>query len=155
MFIASLAVMLGIMPRADHQSYNFELNQPWKYPLLTAEFDTPVLRDTTSMREMRDSINKNFVPFVKQNDVVETENLERFAEVVADSVPTADASILLNLLANVYQRGIMETSLGMSVRKMASQKVREIDENDATQVRTVDASEMLTAGDAYDYIDSA
>ncbi|MDE6638339.1 MAG: hypothetical protein K2K32_08920 [Muribaculaceae bacterium] len=42
---ASVIVLLLIM-KSDHQNFSYELNQPWRYPLLTAEFDTPVMRDS-------------------------------------------------------------------------------------------------------------
>ncbi|MDE7509314.1 MAG: hypothetical protein K2M62_04255, partial [Muribaculaceae bacterium] len=51
LLIAATAIVLLIVPRADHQSYNYELNQPWRYPLLTAEFDTPIFLDSTSIRK--------------------------------------------------------------------------------------------------------
>jgi len=66
--IISVAVIILILPRADHQSFSFEENQPWKYPLLTADFDTPILRDSASARKMRDSINRVFVPYRAQNE---------------------------------------------------------------------------------------
>ena len=62
LLIASVAVMLLVMPRADHQSFTYELNQPWKYQLLTAPADMPILRDSTSLRRMRDSIDRSFIP---------------------------------------------------------------------------------------------
>ena len=155
LLLAALATMLVIMPRADHQSYSFELNQPWKYPLLTAEFDTPILRDTTSMREMRDSINKNFIPFIRKAPNVAADKLELFANAVRDSIPASDAALLYSLLETVYHRGVMETGLGNAVTKFQQRKVREVDASDPTIVRTIDASQMMTAGDAFDYIDSA
>lgn len=155
LLLAALAVILLVMPRADHQSYTYELNQPWKYPLLTAEFDTPILRDTTSIREMRDSINNNFVPFVHKDDSVEADKIELFANAVRDSIPEQDAAQLIQLLRTVYLHGVMETGLGNAVKNMPLRRVREIDTSDATIVHTIDASAMMTAGDAYDYIDSA
>ncbi len=61
--IASVIVVLLLM-KSDHQNFSYELNQPWRYPLLTAEFDTPIMRDSVSAQHMRDSIDKAFVPFV-------------------------------------------------------------------------------------------
>ena len=52
---ASVIVLLLLM-KSDHQNFSYELNQPWRYPLLTAEFDTPVMRDSVSAQLMRDRI---------------------------------------------------------------------------------------------------
>ena len=42
LLIGSVAIMMLVAPRTDIQSFSYELNQPWKYPLLTAEYDTPI-----------------------------------------------------------------------------------------------------------------
>lgn len=154
LLMAAVAVMLLIMPRADHQSYSFELNQPWKYPLLTAEFDMPVFRDTISAREMRDSINSNFIPFVKRDAAVSQRNITRLSEALVDSIAPADALTLENLLTQAYSRGIMTPSLSSTVRKMKSGKVRRADPTDSTTIISQDASQLLTTGEAFDYIDS-
>lgn len=155
LLIASIAVILLVMPRADHQSYTYELNQPWKYPLLTAEFDIPVLRDTTDARKMRDSINANFIPFIKRNDGIVAIKEAQFEEALKDSVPQDDATLLQTLLTTVYKRGIMDPYLGATLARMKSKNVRTIDSSDATIIHSKDASQMLTAGDAFEYIDSA
>ena len=155
LLVAAVAVMLLVMPRADHQSYSFELNQPWKYPLLTAQFDTPVLRDSTAMREMRDSINANFIPFVKRNDGVARRSMERFGKALADSVPEADAATLEHLLSEVYSNGVMGQGLTTALSRMKNSRVRSADPKDPSIIISSDASGMFSAGEAFDYIDSA
>ena len=64
---AAITLILLLLPHDDRQSYNYELNQPWRYQLLTADFDMPILRDSASARLMRDSIDRAFVPFVRRD----------------------------------------------------------------------------------------
>lgn len=154
LLLAATAIMVLVMPRADHQSYTFELHQPWKYPLLTAEFDTPVFRDTTSAREMRDSINANFIPFVKREDAIGSRNVERLDNTLKDSVAAADASLLTQLLAQVYERGVMDPSLDAAVSKMKMGKVRRTDPADSASIISQDATTLLSTGAAFDFIDS-
>lgn len=154
LLLAATAIMVLVMPRADHQSYTFELHQPWKYPLLTAEFDTPVFRDTTSAREMRDSINANFIPFVKREDAIGSRNVERLDNALKDSVSAADASLLTQLLAQVYERGVMDPSLDAAVSKMKMGKVRRTDPADSASIISQDATTLLSTGAAFDFIDS-
>ena len=155
LLIGALAIILLIMPRTDHQSYTFELNQPWKYPLLTAEYDTPVLRDSASVKQKRDSINSNFIPFVKESPQVAEMNLERLSNALADSISAADALLLRSLLERVYAQGIIDAPIVNSMSKMSEQRVREANPDDATKVKTRDVAGMRTAGEAYSYIDSA
>ena len=64
--LGATAIILFLLPHADRQSYSYELSQPWKYPLLTADFDMPILRDSATANALRDSIDANFVPFVER-----------------------------------------------------------------------------------------
>lgn len=155
LLVAAVAVIMLVLPRADHQSYSFELNQPWKYPLLTAEFDTPVLRDTTSAREMRDSINANFIPFVKRSEAVEELNVARLENALHDSVPEYEAAALAKLLRLAYQKGIMGPGLSASLKNLKTPKVRATNPQDASLIQVRDASDILTPGEAFDFIDSS
>ncbi len=111
LLVSSVAAILLFLPRTDHQSFSFEQNQPWKYPLLTADFDTPILRDSASARKMRDSIDRVFVPFVKRDDSVTRTNLERFSKLIEHQTSTTEGLLLTRLLAEAYENGIIEPGL--------------------------------------------
>ena len=153
---AAIAVILLVLPHADHQSFSYEENQPWKYPLLTAEFDIPIYRDTASMRLMRDSIDRTFVPFVKKDKNVETENLARFASLVADSIPESEQNYLAALLKRVYIEGVIDTDLSNYVAGHGHNSLRMIeDDNEETNAAlNLDASLLLTPRSAFYLIDS-
>lgn len=36
LIIGATVLIMLLLPGSDHQSYSYELNQPWRYPLLTA-----------------------------------------------------------------------------------------------------------------------
>ena len=155
LMLAATAVILLVLPKADHQSYTYEENQPWKYPLLTAEFDIPILRDSASANAMRDSINANFIPFVKRDNKISSDNIERLRIALSDSVAPAKAQILINLLSEVYERGVLDPSLYETVSNFNPPVVRVGDKKDENLIKTIDATVMLSPGDAYDLIDSA
>ena len=52
-------VVIALIPHADRTSFSYEKDQPWKYALLTAPFDIPVMRDSVSLLQVRDSIEKH------------------------------------------------------------------------------------------------
>ena len=57
--IISVAVIILILPRADHQSFSFEENpNPGNIHCLRRTFDTLFCADSASARKMRDSINR-------------------------------------------------------------------------------------------------
>lgn len=151
----ALVLLLLLVPRADRQSFSYELNQPWKYPLLTAEFDTPILRDSASARMMRDSIDATFIPFVKQDSTLGKKMARLFRNHVANSAPAAETNIIAQLIEETYNRGILEPRLYNSIQNLSPSRVR-ISENanDDMSVVTVDASAMLSPIKAFQLIDS-
>ena len=155
LLLAATAVILVVLPRSDHQSYSYELNQPWKYPLLTAEFDMPIMRDSTSARMLKDSINATFVPFVKRNDKTAASSIERFSRVVSDSLTAREVASLGAILRQVYALGIMEPSVYETVKSQRPHRVRFAGAEGPNSITTVDASSMLSPVKAFEYIDSA
>lgn len=154
--IISVAVIILILPRADHQSFTYELNQPWKYPLLTADFDMPILRDSASARQMRDSIDRVFIPFVKRDNTVEKGNIDKFAQLISRHSTSTEAAHLLKLLKKVYDNGILDSGNYENIVVKGEKTLRLVDEgnNDSKAVVSLDASEMLSPAKAYGKIDS-
>lgn len=153
--IAAIAVILALLPHEDKQSYNYELNQPWRYQLLTADFDMPILRDSSSARLMRDSIDRAFVPFVKSDPAVVQNSVNKFRNAIAGKLPAARVNTLVNLLWRAYERGIVPADIYAKINGGAKGHVREAGtQNGANAVSTVDASEMLSPQKAFEFIDS-
>ena len=154
---ASITLLLLVLPHADHQGLSYEQNQPWKYPLLTAEFDIPILRDSASIRLMRDSIDRTFVPFVKRDLSIEKQNIERFNSLIADKATPAQIKMLNSLLTQTYQAGILDNGLIEQLRKNNSTALRLVrGGNDQTrEILALDATPMFSARRAYAFIDSA
>ncbi|MBD5369867.1 MAG: HDIG domain-containing protein [Bacteroides sp.] len=158
LLLAATAIVLLIVPRADHQSYTYELNQPWKYPLLTAEFDTPILRDSTSMRQMHDSVASNFIPFALRNDSTSAHNVERFATSARGEVSAQEAVILTGALKHVYSLGIADAQLYGYIHGGNNTKYRVMTHSGANTgagvVQTYEGADLLTPRQAFEYIDS-
>lgn len=153
--IAAVAIILAMLPRADHKSFSYELNQPWKYPLLTAEFDIPILRDSTSMRSMRDSIDRTFVPFVKRDNTAEKESIEKFTTLVREQVTPEESGKITSLLAEVYENGVLDTELYSHLKDNNIPILRLMEgDKDNKSIVTVDATKMLSPIKAYSLIDS-
>ena len=154
---SAIAIILLVLPHADHQGFSYEQNQPWKYPLLTAEFDIPILRDSTTLREMRDSIDRTFVPFVKWDVDIEEKNIDRFESLIKDDATTAQTLLLTALMKQAYDEGILDNYL-ISYRERSNVgKLRQMSgDNDKTrEVINLDPASMFTPRQAYEFIDSA
>lgn len=153
--VAMVALVSLILPKADHQSYSYELNQPWKYPLLTAQFDMPVMRDSMSAKVMRDSIDRNFIPFVKRDNNVAEYNEKRFATALRSLTTPKEASILQEALAHVYKQGIVTDSLYSFLTRQNNPMLRLADNGEAQNIMSnVPAGDMKSASQALHLIDS-
>jgi len=156
LLLGAIALILFLLPRDDHQSYVYELNQPWRYQLLTADFDIPIMRDSSSVRKMHDSINRNFISFVKRDDEIGRRNVERFRQSVEKTANPHEVAVISSLLKEVYDRGLIDSRLYQHVAGMKQPRLRVADEeNGANSVETIDASSMLSPSKAFEYIDSA
>lgn len=153
--LGATAITLLLLPHSDRQSYTYELNQPWKYPLLTADFDMPILRDSATANALRDSIDTNFIPFVERNATVEKASLTRFANTTSGRASATEISALEKLLKDVYSRGVLDTKVYECIKNMKPRRLRMmVKENGATTVSTIDASAMFSPAKAFEYIDS-
>ncbi|MDE6381111.1 MAG: HDIG domain-containing protein [Muribaculaceae bacterium] len=152
---ASVIVLLLIM-KSDHQNFSYELNQPWRYPLLTAEFDTPVMRDSVSAQLMRDSIDRVFIPFVIRDTRASARNVDRFVKIIGNYVGVADAAFLGKKLSEVYARGVVSAELYDHIHSFANSQLRVSDESEnMNAVKVIDASGMMSPNMAYKAVDSA
>ena len=152
---AAIVLILLLLPHDDRQSYIYELNQPWRYQLLTADFDMPILRDSTSARQMRDSIDRAFVPFVRRDAATSQANISRFKNAIASKLSPARAHLLTELLTQAYSQGIIDAKTYDRIQGGANGHLRVADiENGANAVHNIDASEMLSPPKAFQYIDS-
>ncbi len=156
LLLAATAIVLLVVPRADHQSYSYELNQPWKYPLLTAEFDTPILRDSTSIRQMRDSIEANFIPFALKDETTAESHLERFSTSVRPDVSAQEASLLTRLVEETYSDGIASPELYNQIKRGNNTKYRimTVKAGEPPMLHTYDGATARTQKQAFDHIDS-
>ena len=153
--IISVIAIVITLPRTDHQSFSYELNQPWKYPLLTADFDMPILRDSVSARAMRDSIDKVFIPFVKRNDDIKKENIDKFTQLLSHNANPQQTQSLLKLMNKVYDNGLLDSRVYAGLEARNDKRLRlVVNENDKKTVVSIDASDMLSPAKAYAMIDS-
>ena len=154
--VCAITLILLVLPRADHQGFSYEQNQPWKYPLLTADFDIPILRDSASMRVMRDSIDRTFIPFVKRDLQAEEENLKRFNALIAAQASPEQTKLLTSLISKAYKEGVVSSSIIEQLRKNNLSSLRLMPEQNAQnrEIVMLDASKMNSPRQAFAIIDS-
>lgn len=148
-------VVMLLLPHADRQSYSYELNQPWKYPLLTAPFDMPIMRDSTSLSSLRDSVDRHFIPFVQRDEDAASKARQLLGTALNGKVSAHDLAIIQQFLDHVYKTGVMEPGLYTRVKTYTGGKVRMSLDDNTEDVNEMDASFMFSPVRAFEFIDSA
>lgn len=156
LLVGATALLLCLMPHNDTQNYTYELNQPWRYQLLTADFDMEVKRDSASAQRMRDSIDREYLPIVKRLDDVAAARTRRFSGAIAGKTPPESHAVLMKLLNEIYARGVVDAKVYDRIQKALPHEARIASKiNGADALITIDCNEMLSPAMAFEYIDSA
>lgn len=156
LLLGATVVVLLVMPRNDTQSYTYEMNQPWRYNLLMADFDIEVKRDSMSAQRMRDSIDHNFVPIMKRKSDVADKAVASFSSAISGQVPPQAAYALSRILREVYARGVVDARIYNRIQASPRHELRIANrENGADALITIDAAAMMSPAKAFEYIDSA
>lgn len=150
------AVIMLLLPHNDVQDYVYEENQPWRYPLLMADFDMEVKRDAESAQRMRDSIDRNFLPIVKRMDYQADKRIQMFNKAITGKAPDMSRLVLGKLLNEIYARGVLDSKVYDRVRLTPGHEARIASKiNGADALITIDCNEMLSPAMAFEFIDSA
>lgn len=156
LLIGATALLLFLMPHNDTQNYTYELNQPWRYQLLTADFDMEMKRDSASSQRMRDSIDREYLPIIKRLDDVAAARVTRFSRSITGKTPPQAHAVLVNLLNEIYARGVVDANVYSRILKAAPHEARIAGKiNGADALITVDCNEMMSPAMAFEFIDSA
>lgn len=150
------AVIMLLLPHNDVQDYVYEENQPWRYPLLMADFDMEVKRDAESAQRMRDSIDRNFLPIVKRMDYQADKRIQMFNKAITGKAPDMSRLVLGKLLNEIYARGVLDSKVYDRVRLTPGHEARIASKiNGADALITIDCKEMMSPAMAFEFIDSA
>lgn len=156
MLVGATAVIMLLLPHNDVQDYVYEENQPWRYPLLMADFDMEVKRDAESAQRMRDSIDRNFLPIVKRMDYQADKRIQMFNRAITGKTPDVSRLVLGKLLNEIYARGVLDSKVYDRVQLTHGHEARIASKiNGADALITIDCKEMMSPALAFEFIDSA
>lgn len=153
-FIGVVSLIVYFQPREGKFSYQFDLNKPWKYGLLTASFDFPIYKDETLAEKERDSILQHFEPyFQSQKEVGKAMSkslLLNYHSKLRHILPNTDyIRHLEKKLKEVYEAGIISSDDYAGLAQGSTEYIMIIDDKTANQHPI---SKLFTVKSAYEYI---
>lgn len=132
--IATVAIIVWLMPRSTHNTYKIERGKPWSYADLKAPFDFPIYKSEDAVKKERDSLLKLYEPYYEFNSEVVGKQLRQFAKDYNNGIPGLPndyISIISNRLRSLYSKGIMNTSEYAKLHKDTNQVIRIINGKNA------------------------
>lgn len=152
-FIATVTVIVYFLPRSGKFNYQFDIDRPWKYGLLTASFDFPIYKDEGLVKQEQDSVMKSYKPYFWCNQQVATNSFNKFK---ADSqnklksrLPISYYHHIEELLEQIYKVGIIPSLQLTDLHKQDIKTVM-VAENKMASGKAIDA--FFTIKSAYEYL---
>ena len=155
--VVSVAILLTFAPRSANQfKYEYQVNKPWHYATLIAEYDFPVFRSEADMQHARDSINNAFQPYYQMQENLGAQQLALFLEDRAsgkfDSIPSACLDFVEAQLTRVYKEGFLSTKDYAELKGKYPNGIRIVN---GQRVHSREVAEVLSTRTAYESIMNA
>ena len=146
--IASVAIIVWLMPRRNSFNYNIEKGKPWIYSDLNAPFDFPVYKSDEAIKAERDSLMQLYEPYFIYNKEVAGNEIRQFFKDYSNGIPGLSndyLSIIANRLRDLYTQGIMNSSDYAEFHRDTTRMIRIIDGKDANSVQISTVNSVVSA----------
>ncbi|MEG1838650.1 MAG: HDIG domain-containing protein, partial [Bacteroidaceae bacterium] len=153
-FVATVTVIVYFLPREGKFNYQFDINKPWKYGLLTASFDFPVYKDEDLVKQEQDSILALYQPYyLLDNKIEETELAElrtKYATSLKHLLPSVEyIKHIESTLQMLYQAGIVSGDENNLLQKDSARSLMVVEKNLANKRLE---SNIFTVKQAYEFL---
>lgn len=104
------AIIIAVLPRTQGKAYHYDEGKPWMYEQLIAKFDFPIFKSEKTLKNERDSIMKNFVPYFNRNENVGKAKVAKFRQDFKAGIPGLPGEyvdIVAQRLQELYETGII------------------------------------------------
>ena len=151
--IVVVALLVYFLPRETKFGYEYEQGRPWRYNSLIATFDFPVYKTQKEINTERDSALQSFQPFYTESTQAAQQQITAFHTDFLNGefndVPSRYLPHIENLLASVYEAGIMPSA---DLSQMAKDKTQGIRIVEGTEAILRPLTELYSTRSAYEYI---
>ncbi|MGN0281315.1 MAG: HD family phosphohydrolase [Prevotella sp.] len=135
--VATVAIIVWLMPRDGRNYFYAEQGKPWKYADFTAPFDFPIYKSEEAIKNEKDSIMKEYEPYFNLNKETEGSMVRKFVADFADGIPGLSddyISIIANRLHKIYQIGVVSSADYSKFASDTTQMIRLVDGKNAAPV---------------------
>ena len=148
LIVASVVIIVWLMPRSTHNTYKIEKGKPWTYADLKAPFDFPIYKSDEAVKAERDSLMKEYEPYYLYDNDIVVKQLRQFAKDYSDGIPGLPndyISIISNRLRALYTQGIMNSSEYAKLSKDTNQVIRIVNGKNAVSMQITKTNSEISA----------
>ncbi len=146
--LATMAIVVWCMPRDNRSYFHVEQGKPWKYAEFTAPYDFPIYKSEAVIQEERDSAMRKYEPYYNYQQDVARKMILKFETDYPDGIsglPRNFTTIIVNLLADMYHKGILEQKDYTELRSDSAALIRVVSGKQAVSVSIADLYSPKTA----------
>ncbi len=152
-FVATVGVMAYFMPREGKFNYQYDINKPWRYGLLTAPYDFPIYKNESVIKKEQDSLMSFYQPYFNYNSSIADSALQRltndYHKKLSSRISLSYYLYLKNILQNVYKRGIISPD---DYLRLTANHIKGIMIAQKQSAKSVPITSPYTIKNAYEYI---
>ena len=152
-FVATVGVMAYFMPREGKFNYQYDINKPWRYGLLTAPYDFPIYKNESVIKKEQDSLMSFYQPYFNYNSSIADSALQRltndYHKKLSSRISLSYYLYLKNILQNVYKRGIISPD---DYLRLTTNHIKGIMIAQKQSAKSVPITSPYTIKNAYEYI---
>lgn len=147
-FLLVIIPIVLCLPRETKFKYAFELGSPWKYGLLTAEYEFPIYKEEARLKHERDSVMKFYKPYYILSDSVRDEAVNAFKDSarVAGISSSVYEKHVLSKLQEIYRHGVISSN---DYEKLLHDSINSLYIVKGTVAEQVRVKDLLTEKMAY------
>jgi len=115
-FTASIFILYLVIPGETRFRYEFQKNAPWRHETLIAPFNFAILKPEEFVKNERDSIQRQFIPYYQKDTLTgiqQSQNFELMLRQVSTKVPRLTPKLIESMsdyLAQIYDFGVIDQS---------------------------------------------
>lgn len=146
--LVTVVLIVWFLPRREGSQYVYDVDEPWRYGDMIAQYDFPIYKTEETLAMEKDSVLKLFVPYFDYDKKVEARVMEKFDQDFAGGLPGLPAeftAVVRNRLHRLYQTGIMDTPLFNSVHRDTTSMVRVVVGKNVEQMIVEDFYSTMSA----------
>ncbi|MDD4190458.1 MAG: HDIG domain-containing protein [Mangrovibacterium sp.] len=115
-FSASIFILYLVIPGETRFRYEFQKNAPWRHETLIAPFNFAILKPDEKVKQERDSIQKQFIPYYKKDTLTgiqQSRNFDLKLNQLREKISRLEPRVIdamTGYLTQVYDSGIIDQS---------------------------------------------